>query len=173
MGLAVCMAEDRGFVEGINPDGSVAQWNSGVAPAMQICLGDRIDGFKVKGQGMKKLIKGNEFLNAKKMRKRAVVLQFTKPSIHTVKAKLPYGLGWKRRLNSDKTFFVVGEVYPEGSIQQWNEKFPDSQVSIGDIVRGVNGVKGSASEVKKMMADDPDEEKELLIFHYPDILDMD
>merc|ERR1712196_379165 len=124
------MAEGRGLVEGIDPHGSVAQWNVAVAPEMQVGLGDRIDGFKVKGQGLKKLVSGDEFLH---LTHRAVVLQFTKPLIYTVKGKAPYGMSTKRAPNSDKTFFVVSKISQGGSIGQWNEEFPNRQVSIGDV----------------------------------------
>jgi len=80
------MAGGKGFVKGSDPHGSVAQWNSSVAPEMQVGLGDRIDGFRVKGHGFRKLVNGNEFLF---MKNRAVVLRFTKPSIYTVKGKGP------------------------------------------------------------------------------------
>merc|ERR1712007_307439 len=108
---------------------------------------------------------GNELLH---VNSRAVRLQITKPSIYTVKGKAPYGVGTRSRLKSDKTFFVVSKVYPEGSIEQWNEENPDLRVSVGDVVREVNMVKGSLLEVKNMLAKDPDEEKELLVFHYAD-----
>jgi len=157
-------AEGRAFVERIDPLGDVAQWNSTVAPETQVGFGDRIEGFKVKGQSPQQLISGKEFLHVKS---RAVVLQVTKPSIYSVKGKAPYGIGMKKRPDSDKTFFVVSHLYPTGSIEEWNEEFPDMPVSIGDIVREVNGVKGSAAEVQNMLANDPDEEKELLIFHFP------
>jgi len=161
------MAEGRGYVEGIDPRGSVAQWNSEVAPEIQVCLGDRIDAFEVKGQGCQKLTNGMEFLHVKS---RAVVLNVTKPSMYIVKGKAPFGLGIKRRPNFDKAFCVVNTVFPTGSIRQWNNKFPDRRVSVGDVVREVNGVKGSAVEVRRMLTDDPDEEKELLVFHYPDMV---
>merc|ERR1712137_142704 len=121
----------------------------------------------VKGQGLKKLVSGDELLYLKR---RAVVLQFTKPSIYTVKGKAPYGISTKRAPNSDKTFFVVSKISQEGSIGQWNEEFPSRRVSIGDVLLEVNGVKGSASEVQTMLAHDPDEEKEILVFHYPDMV---
>merc|ERR1719240_891206 len=159
-GLALCVFEGKGYVEGIDPHGSVGQWNSEVAPEIQVCIGDRINAFEVKGQGLQKLTSGKEFLYVKS---RAIVLKVTKPSIYTVKGKSPFGLGMKLRLDSHKTFFVV-------SIQQWNKEFPDRQVSAGDVVREVNGVKGSAGEVLKMLANDPDEEKELLVFHYPNMV---
>jgi len=168
IGLAVCMAEGRGLVEWIDPDGPVAQWNSAVAPEMQVDVGDRIDGFHVKGmKSMKKLIKGNEFLDIKN---RAVVLQFTKPSIYTVKGKAPYGIQVKRKRFSDLTFFVVNSVLSTGSIEQWNNEFPHMQVSVGDVVREVNGVEGSSSEVQMMLASSSVEEKDLLVFHYPDLV---
>merc|ERR1719502_2195254 len=140
-GLAVCMAEGcmaegRGFVERIDPHGSVAQWNSAVAPEMQVSLGDRIEGFKVKGQGFKKLVNGNEFLHVKS---RALVLQFTKPVMYYVKGKAPYGVGMLRKRNSDSLFFVVSRIRNSGCIKQWNKEFPDMQVSIGDVIREVNG----------------------------------
>merc|ERR1712137_582620 len=103
---------------------------------------------------------GKEFSFVKN---RAVIIQFAKPTVFTVKRKLPYGIGAKRK---PKTFFVVSTVCPRGSIAEWNEEFPDAQVSVGDVVREVNGVKGSASEVKTMLAKDPDDEKDLLVFHY-------
>merc|ERR1712137_768957 len=115
-------------------------------------------------QYMKKLIKGNELLSVKS---RAVVLQLTKPSIYTVKGKVPFGIGLKRHAYR-KTFFVVNTVYQDGSIKQWNGEFPDRQVSAGDIIREVNGVKGSETEVATMLAKGQNEEKDLLIFHYPD-----
>jgi len=162
-GLDVCMADGRSLVEGIDPLGSVAQWNSTAAPETQVRLGDRIETFKVKGQSSQKLISGKELLH---MNRRAVVLKVSKPSIYSVKAKAPYGIGWKRKSDTDKTFFVVSALSP-GSIEKWNEEFPDMPVSIGDIVREVNGVEGSAMEVLKMLASDPDEEKNLLVYHFP------
>jgi len=166
-GLSVCMAEGKGFVAGIDPRGSVAQWNSAVAPEMQVDIGDRIDGFKVKGHGFKKLVYGNEF---SLMKNRAVVLRFTKPSVYTVKGKGRYGIDQLRERNSDRPFFVVSKVHPVGSIRQWNEEFPDMQVSVGDVLREVNGVKGSACGVKRMLTMNPDEEKRILVFHYPDVV---
>merc|ERR1712137_997573 len=163
-GLAVCMAEGRGLVERIDPDGSVAQWNSSVAPEIQVDLGDRIDGFKVKGQSLRKLISGNEFLELKS---RAIVLQVTKPSTYTVRGRAPFGIAVKKRPNCDKAFFVVSSVLPDGSIERWNAQFPNMQVSAGDVIRAVNGVKGLAVEVQKMLGNEPDEEKEFLVFHYP------
>merc|ERR1712007_68856 len=144
-----------------------AQWNSEVAPEIQVCLGDRIDAFEVKGQGLQKLSSGMEFLHVKS---RAVVLKVSRPSIYIVKGNAPFGVGMKRRPNFDKTFYVVSTVFSVGSIQQWNKEFPDRQVSAGDVVREVNGVKGSAIEVQKMLENNPDEEKELLVFHYPDMV---
>merc|ERR1719231_394161 len=132
LGLAVCMAEDRGYVKWIDPDGSVAQWNSQVAPEFKVALGDRIDGFKVRGRGLQKLFQGNEFLHVDS---RAIVLIVAKPSIHTVRGTAPYGISRKQRTGSDETFFVVSKVHPVGSIPQWNEEFPDMRVSVGDIVR--------------------------------------
>jgi len=117
------------------------------------------------GRGFKKLSHGNELLY---VQSRAVVLQVTKPLIYTVKGKAPYGVGLKMRPNCDKTFFVVSNVYA-GSIEHWNEENPDMRVSIGDVVREVNGVKGSAVEVEKMLLNDPNNEKEFLVFHYPAI----
>merc|ERR1719502_1704325 len=136
-GLAVCMAEGcmaegRGFVERIDPHGSVAQWNSAVAPEVQVGLGDRIEGFKVKGEGFKKLVNGNEFVHLKN---RAIVLKFTKPMVYTVKGKAPYGIGMLRKRNCDKAFFVVSRVHPVGSMEQWNKEFPDMQVSAGNVPR--------------------------------------
>merc|ERR1712137_1279973 len=157
------MADGRGLVERIDPLGSVARWNSMAAPENQICFGDRIEGFKVKGQSSRNLISGKEFL---KVKSRAVVLEVTKPSIYGVKANAPYGIGMMRP-DKDKTFFVVSHIYPTGSIEKWNEEFPDMLVSIGDIVREVDGIKGSAAEVQRMLANEPDEEKELLVFHFP------
>merc|ERR1719454_190018 len=162
-GLEICMADGRGLVERIDPLGDVAQWNGMVAPETQVGFGDRLEGFKVKGQSSQKLISGKEFMHVKS---RAVVLEVTKPSIYSVRGKAPYGIGMKRP-DTDKTFFVVSHLYPTGSIEKWNEEFPDMPVSIGDIVREVDGVKGSAVEVQNMLANAPDEEKELLIFHFP------
>jgi len=65
---------------------------------------------------------------------------------------------------------VVSEVHPAGSIKKWNEKFPDMQVSVGDVLREVNGVKGSECGVQTMLADDPFQEKEILVFHYADVV---
>jgi len=158
------MADGRSLVERIDPLGSVAQWNSMAAPGTQVGFGDRIETFKVKGHSSQKLISGRELLH---VTRRAVVLEVTKPSIYSVKAKAPYGIGWKRKQYHDKTFFVVSDLCPEGSIEKWNEEFPDMPVSIGDIVREVNGVEGSAVEVLKMLVNDPDEEKDLLVFHFP------
>merc|ERR1719284_974733 len=112
-GLAVCMVGDKCFVTRIDPHGSVAQWNSAVAPELQVGLGDRIDGFKVKGEGFKKLVDGNEFFHLKN---RSLVLQFTKPLMFTVKAKAPYGVGMLRKRNSDSLFFVVSRIQNAGSI---------------------------------------------------------
>merc|ERR1712007_292794 len=119
-----------------------------------------------KGEGSKKLISGNEFLEVKN---RVTVIQITKPSNYTMKGKGPYGIAAKRKLFYDKTFFVVSKIHPVGSVHQWNKEFPDMRVSIGDVVREVNGLQGSSSEVQMMMASNPGEEKELLIFHYPDM----
>merc|ERR1712007_226163 len=94
-----------------------------------------------------------------------ILLEVTKPSIYSVKGKAPFGVGMKRR--TDKTFFVVSYVNPTGSIEEWNKEFPEMPVCVGDIIREVNGVKGSAAEVQKMLANDPDIEKELQIFHFP------
>jgi len=118
----------------------------------------------VEGHSSRKLISGQELLH---MKSYAVVLEVNKPSIYSVKGKAPYGIGMKRKPDDDKTFFVVSHLYPEGSIAKWNEEFPNMPVSIGDIVREVNGVQGSAAEVQKMLATDPDEEKDLLVFHFP------
>merc|ERR1712007_94326 len=109
------------------------------------------------------MISGKELLHVKC---RAVVLKVTKPSIYIVKVKAPYGIGLKGKADKDKSFFMVSALYREGSIEKWNEEFPDMPVSIGDIVREVNGVKGSAAEVKKMLENDLNEEKDLLVFHY-------
>jgi len=163
-GLDVCMVEGRGLVERIDPLGAVAQWNTMAAPETQIGLGDRIEGFKVKGQSSQKLISGKEFSHVTSSR---VLLEVTKPSIYSVKAKAPFGIGMKRRANSDKTYFVVSHLNPTGSIEEWNKEFPEMPVSIGDIVREVDGVQGSAAEVQQMLANDPDKEKALLIFHFP------
>merc|ERR1712007_118747 len=134
---------------------------------MQVGLGDRVEGFKVKGGGFKKLVDSNDFLHLKN---HAIVLKFTKPLVYTVKGKAPYGIGVSRKPNSDKSFYVVSKVLPVGSMQQWNKEFPDMQVSIGDVLREVDGVKGNACEVHTMLASDPDEEKEIWVFHYPDMV---
>merc|ERR1719152_952760 len=153
----------------MDPLGAVAQWNSKCDPKTQVVVGDRIEGFKVKGQRSQKLISGKEFSH---VTSRRVLLEVTKPSIYSVKGKAPYGIGMKRRTDRDKTFFVVSHLYPTGSIVEWNREHPEMPVSIGDIVREVNGVKGSAIEVQKMLANaqdqenDTDKEKELLIFHF-------
>jgi len=164
LGLGFCIADGRSFVEGIDPLGSVAQWNGTADPETQIGFGDRIESFKVKGQSAQKLVSGRELLH---MERRAVVLKVTKPSIYSVKAKAPYGIPVKRKPDNDKTFFMVRALRLDGSIEKWNEEFPDRPVSIGDIVREVNGVEGSAAEVQKMLVTDPDEEKDLLIYHFP------
>merc|ERR1712137_580166 len=131
--MGVCMAEGHGVVEGIDPNGSVAQWNSAGPPESQVSLGDRIDGFKVKGRSLQKLINGDEL---SKVKSRAVVLQLVKPTIYTVKGKAPYGLGTRRKPNTDKTFYVVGNVYPEGSIEKWNNENPDMCVCWRRCKRG-------------------------------------
>merc|ERR1712007_388785 len=138
--------------------------NNTAASETQIGLGDRIEGFKVKGQSPQKLISGKEFSHVTSSRVR---LEVTKPLIYSVKGKAPYGIGIKRRADTDNTFFVVSHVNQNGSIEEWNKDFPEMPVSIGDIIREVDGVKCSAAEVQKMLAIDPDNEKELLVFHFP------
>jgi len=131
---------------------------SGVGASISIC------GDWTEHKYPRKLISGKEFLH---MKCRAVFLEVTKPSICRVKVRAPYGISVRRRPGTDKTFFVVSNLYPAGSIQKWNQEFPDMKVSVGDIVREVDGVKGSALEVQKMLANDPDKEKELLVFRFP------
>jgi len=91
----------------------------------------------------------------------------TKPSIYTVKGKGPFGIGVLSKRNSNETFLVVSKVFPGGSIDQWNKEFPNKQVSSGDTLRAVNGVTGSACKVIEMLAMNPEEEKKILVFHYP------
>lgn len=154
LGLSVCMAEGRGFVESIDPQGSVWEWNSNASPEVRIFPGDRIDACKVRGNNIQNLV--------------FAILQVTKPAIHTVTVKSPYGLIVKKRQGSDKAFFVVNSVLTSGSIWKWNKDSPDERVSGGDIVGAVDGIPGTEAEVQEMLSNGPGEEKELMIFHYPD-----
>merc|ERR1719240_179714 len=78
LGLGVCMAEGKGFVESIDPQGSLWEWNYNACPELRIFPGDRIDAFKVKENHVQNLI--------------IAILQITKPAVHTVTVKSPYGL---------------------------------------------------------------------------------
>merc|ERR1712007_3710 len=142
---------------------------SEASPEMQICVCDRIDAFHVKGEDPQTLRTGREL---DQIDCRAIVLKLVKPSIYTVAIKAKFGMSMKmkRDPNFDKPFFVIATILPLGSIAQWNDDCPDKLVSIGDIVRAVNGVKGTAVEVQHMLASNVDEPKELLIFHYPMIV---
>lgn len=163
------MAEGSGYVDSINPVGAVDQWNSESSPEMQICVCDRIDAYHVKGKDPRTLRSGREL---EQIDCRAIVLKLAKPSIYTVTIKAKFGMSTKTKRDPDfdKPFFVIATILPVGSIAQWNKDCPDKLVSVGDIVRAVNGVKGTAREVQHMLATSSDEPKELLIFHYPMIV---
>merc|ERR1712007_237350 len=163
VGLDICMAEGKCFVKGIDPKGSVSEWNANTCPEMQVLPGDRIDSYKVKGHTAQTLVTGKEF---KCMRSRAVVLASTRPTIHSVRGMFPFGIGTKMKAGFDKAFFVVSSISPPGSIWKWNMDHPDQIVSVCDIVLAVDGVKGTAAEIFDMLSNDRSEEKELLILHY-------
>merc|ERR1719152_24292 len=93
---------------------------------------------------------------------RAILLKLTKPCVYCVTAKSPFGIiAWM----SNKSFFVVKSISMLGSVQKWNDECPDKPVSVGDIILGVNGVKGTAFEVKKML-ENGDGELQLMILHF-------
>merc|ERR1712007_226398 len=111
LGMSIMLAQGRAFVERINPHGSVWDWNSNVPPELEICIGDRIDGYRVKGQQEMKLCSGIEleslyamFTNTtlKSLPCRAIVLDVTKPCVYCVTAKSPFGISAGM---SNKAFF--------------------------------------------------------------------
>merc|ERR1712137_769409 len=162
LGIDLCIADGMGFVEALRSEGSLPEWNADMPPELQIQRGDRIDAFKVKGAAERKLYTGKEFEPG---HHRAIVLKITKPSFYTVMAKVPFGVKMKRS-NCHKAFFIVSNILPSGNVQKWNQQCPNRLVSIGDIILGVDGVKGTASEVELMMKRGGSELVELMVLHF-------
>merc|ERR1712137_184920 len=163
LGVDLCIADGMGFVESLRSMGSLPEWNADMSPELQIQRGDRIDAFKVKGAPERGLKTGNEFNLG---RHRAVILKITKPSLHVVMAKTPFGVRTKK-CDSNKAFFLISSIVPSGSVQKWNEEYPDKLVSIGDIIMGVDGVDGTATEVQEMMKSSGSKLVALTVLHFP------
>jgi len=134
------------------------------SPELQICVGDRIDAYRVDKGPEGELVTGNEL--SSEPRPHALILKISKPSLHSVTAMSPCGIRINKRV-CNNGFFVVSSIMPSGSIQKWNEEHPDKCVSIGDVILGVDGVKGTASEVQNMLKGAGCQEMELMILHYP------
>merc|ERR1712137_151565 len=147
LGVDLCIADGMGFVESLRSMGSIPEWNANMSPELQIQRGDRIDAFKVLG------------------RHRAIILKITKPSLHVVMAKTPFGVKMKRS-DCHKAFFIVNSIVPSGNVHKWNEEYPDKLVSIGDIILGVDGVKGTANDVQQMMKMGGSELVALIVLHF-------
>jgi len=159
-GLKVCMAAGHGFVEDVDPEGSVWDWNSKASSEVQILQGDRINSYKVRGELERKLVTGKEL---QLVSDHAFILNLTKPSPRIVVVKRPLGITVKKYKN-DQAFFVIDAI-KSGSIQKWNKEYPDKLVAVGDIISAVNGVKGTQAEVVKMLAHAKNQgETKLLIF---------
>jgi len=148
LGLDICIVNGVGYVENVHPQGSVSEWNTCIASKLQVCRGDRIEGWKeVKGQRESRFTVEEEFYLVPG---RAIILKFTKPFFYVVSVKKPFGFK-TMKANCNKAFFLISSIMPTGSIQKWNEENPDKLVSVGDIIVGVNGVRCTASEVPKIL----------------------
>jgi len=159
-GLKLCRAAGHVFVEDVDPDGSVWDWNSKASPEVQILQGDRINSYKMRGELERKLVTGKEL---QAVSNQAFILNLTKPSPRSVVVKRPLGITVKKHQN-DQAFFVIDAI-KSGSIQKWNKDNPDKLIVAGDIISAVNGVKGTQAEVVKMLADAKNQgETKLLIF---------
>merc|ERR1712137_1395696 len=131
-------------------------------PEMQICPGDRIDAWRVRGKPDTRLTAARELDH---VRHRAIILKVTKPSVNVVRVAAPFGMKIKKD-GCRKVFFVVSSITPSGSIQKWNDENPDKLVSVGDIIMGVNGVRCTASEVPKLLRGAGQAAVELMVLHY-------
>jgi len=157
------MVNGTGFVENLHSQGSVSEWNTYNPQEMQICPGDRIDGWKVKGKHRSRLTNHKEL---SPVHHRAITLQITKPFSYVVSAFAPFGIRTKKD-NCDKAFFIVSSITPSGSIHRWNEKNADNLVSVGDIILGVNGVRCTAHEVLYLLEKFRLAVVELMVLHFP------
>jgi len=159
-GLKVCTAAGHSYVEDVDPEGSVWDWNSKASSEVQILKGDRINSYKMKGDLERKLVTGKEL---QAIYDHAFILNLTKPSPRILVVKRPLGITVKK-YQKDQAFFVIDDI-KSGSIQKWNKEHPDKLVAVGDIISAVNGVKGTQAEVVKMLADAKNQgETKLLIF---------
>jgi len=128
---------------------------------LQICPGDRIDGWKVQGKRESRLTTAEE-LNP--LHHRAIILKITKPFLIVVSAGAPFGIRAKID-NCKKAFFLISSISPLGSIQKWNEQNPENRVSVGDIIMGVNGVRCTESEVR-VLGKSGHTVVELMVLHF-------
>jgi len=163
LGIDLCISDGMGFVDAVRSEGSLPEWNADMPPELQIRRGDRIDAFKVKGSAERKLKTGKEIESGPF---RAVILKITKPVVHIVMAQSPFGVRTKKS-DSEKSFFIISNIVPSGSVQKWNEEFPDKVVSSGDIIMGVDGVNGNGTEIQNMMKSGGSELVALTILHFP------
>merc|ERR550537_2140697 len=162
LGLEVCIVNNKGFVEDVHPQGSVSEWNTYMSPKLQICPGDRIDGWKVKGKRESRLTTAEELYP---LHHRAIILKITKPSFCVVTACSPFGIITKTD-NWKKGFFFVSYISSWGSIQKWNEQNPENVVSVGDIIMGVNGVRCTACEVAHFLRNSGHAIVELMVLRF-------
>merc|ERR1712007_344645 len=129
---------------------------------LQICPGDRIDGWKVKGKRESRLTTAEELYP---LHRRAIILKITKPSFCVVSARAPLGIRTKTD-NCKKAFYLIHYISPWGSIQKWNEQNPENLVSVGDIIMGVNGVRCTASEVTDFFQKSEHTDVELMVLRF-------
>jgi len=148
-------------VENVHPQGSVFECTY-IPSKFQICPGDRIDGWKVKGKRESRLTTAEELYP---LHHRAIILKITKPSFCVVSAWAPLGIRTKTD-NCKKAFFVISSVSPLGSIQKWNEQNPENLASVGDIIMGVMGVRCTASEVTDSFRKFGHTVVELMVLHF-------
>jgi len=162
LGLNICIAHGRGFVESLHSQGSVFEWNTYTAPELQICPGDRIDAWRVKGKPETRLTAEKELDS---VCKKAIVLSVTKPLVNVVSVVAPFGIKTKKD-DCDKAFFLISSIAPSGSVQKWNDENPHALVSVGDIIMGINGVRCTAREVPKLLGSAGHTVVELMVLHY-------
>lgn len=161
LGITLDMVTKKAVVHSIKPEGSVHEWNCAASPQLQICPGDRIDTFRIKGQTERALTSPHDLKSLQTCR--AIVFNITKPSSRIILAKAPFGLVLHHN-KCGTSQLVISSVLPSGSIQKWNEEHPDEMVSSGDIVISVDGVLSSAVEMKNYLQGCKDAELEIL--HY-------
>jgi len=161
LGLEVCIVNGTGFVENVHPQGSVFEWNTYIPQKLQICPGDRIDGWKVKGKRVSRLTTAEQLYP---LHHRAIILKVTRPSHCVVSVCSPFGIIIKRD-NLKKALFFISYISYWGSIQKWNEQNPENLVSVGDIIMGVNGVRCTESEIR-VLGKSGHTVVELMVLHF-------